>query len=204
MVNLDRARIKKLLITGLVGSVLTGIGDFLLGYGENVPMEGIAGMLMGNAQNLTDGQLIAGGLLGMFGLLLEVFGFFGIFLLMADAAPKPARRYRFGIIIYLWLAPVGCHMNVGVLNLAFKYLLDAGYEGAVNVGNEMILAFSMPIFVLLFVFWIPMLVIAFRVFGKGLTPYPPYAKWFNLIVGGLPATMPSEEAFGAFRDRIGR
>jgi len=27
MVNLDRARIKKLLITGLVGSVLTGIGS---------------------------------------------------------------------------------------------------------------------------------------------------------------------------------
>jgi len=81
MVNLDRARIKKLLITGLVGSVLTGIGDFLLGYGENVPMEGIAGMLMGNAQNLTDGQLIAGGLLGMFGLLAtmpseEAFGAF--------------------------------------------------------------------------------------------------------------------------------
>jgi len=189
MINLDRAKIRKLLIVGLLGSVATGIGDFFLGYGENVPMSGIAGMLMGNAQNLSDGQLIAGGLLGMFGLLLEAFGFFGIFRLMADAAPKQARLYRIGVIMYIWLAPIGCHMNVGVFNMAFKYLLNAGYEDAVTVGNKMILSFCMPVYILLFIFWIPMLAIAFRVFGKEQTPYPGYAKWFNLFTGVVPTAV---------------
>ena len=34
--NLDRARIKKLLTIGLFASILTGIGDFLLGYAEGI------------------------------------------------------------------------------------------------------------------------------------------------------------------------
>ena len=34
--NLNRERIRKLLNIGAIGSVLTGIGDFLIGYGEQV------------------------------------------------------------------------------------------------------------------------------------------------------------------------
>ena len=33
--NLDRARIKKLLTIGLFASILTGIGDFILGYADS-------------------------------------------------------------------------------------------------------------------------------------------------------------------------
>jgi len=206
MINLDRDRIRKLLTVGLVGSVLCGIGDLLLGYGANVPMEGLAGALMGNAQNLTDAQLIAGGLLGLVGILLEGFGFFGICRLMVDAAPGPARLYRIGAILYIWLAPIGCHMNVGVINMAFKYLLEAGFEGAIDVANTMLVAFYVPIFVLLAIVWMPMLVIAFRAFGRGLTPYPIRAKWFNLVCGAVPALVvggvlsavgPGTEALGS-------
>jgi len=239
---LDRVRIKRLLTIGLFGALMTGVGDFLLGFGANEPMDGLAGMLMGNARNLSDGALIAGGWLGVIGILLEAFGFFGIYRLMADSAPKPARFYRFGILVYVWLAPIGCHMNVGVYNLAFKYLLKAGSPDAMAVANQMIVYFCLPIFFLLFIFWVPMLVIAFKTFGAGLTPYPRYAKWFNLVVGAIPAvliggvisainpdsawggaistlclstgnaltfsgllaTMPPEETFEAFRNKLAR
>ena len=68
--NLNRERIRKLLTFGVIGSVLTGIGDFLLGYGEQVSADakGLAEMIMGNAFNLSDAQLIWGGLLGVIGL----------------------------------------------------------------------------------------------------------------------------------------
>ena len=61
--NLNRERIRKLLIIGVIGSVLTGIGDFLLGYGEQVSADtnGLAEMMMANALNLSDAQLIWGG-----------------------------------------------------------------------------------------------------------------------------------------------
>ena len=36
-----------------------------------------------------------------------------------------AHLYRAGSFGYIWLAPVGCHLNVGILNLAYKYPLRA-------------------------------------------------------------------------------
>ena len=52
--NLDRARIKKLLSIGLFASILTGIGDFLLGYAEQLPAATIAANIMAGAPNLSD------------------------------------------------------------------------------------------------------------------------------------------------------
>lgn len=69
--NLDRTRIKKLLTIGLIASILTGIGDFLLGYGESTAGNTLATSVMASAPNLTDGQMIAGSLLGFFGIFLE-------------------------------------------------------------------------------------------------------------------------------------
>ena len=52
---------------------------------------------------------------------------------------------------------------------------------------HIVLAFSLPVWILLVFFWLPMLVIQFKAFAKGFTPYPAYAKWFNLFVGAVPA-----------------
>ena len=123
----------------------------------------------------------------MVGLFLEGLAFFAIYRLMADASPKYAHIYRAGIFGYIWLAPIGCHMNVGVLNLAYKYLLGVDPALADQVGNKLLIAFSLPVWILLTVFWLPMLVVQFKAFAKGLTPYPTYAKWFNLFVGMIPA-----------------
>ena len=185
--NLDRARIRKLLIIGLFGSFMTGIGDFLIGYGENTEVSGLAESVLANAVNMSDGQLIAGGLLGAFGLFLEGLAFFAIYRLMADASPKYAHIYRSGIFGYIWLAPIGCHMNVGLMNYAYKNLLALDPEIASRAANIMIYAFCTPIWIILMCFWIPMLIVQFKAFSKGLTPYPKYAKWFNLIVGMIPA-----------------
>ena len=86
--NLDRARIKKLLAIGLFASVMTVIGDFLLGYADEQPGVNFAASVMAGAPNLTDGQMIAGGLLGFFGIFLEGLASFAVYRLMADAAPK--------------------------------------------------------------------------------------------------------------------
>ena len=57
--NLDRARIRKLLLIGLIASVITGIGDFLIGYGEELETATFAESVMANAVNLSDAQLIS-------------------------------------------------------------------------------------------------------------------------------------------------
>lgn len=199
--NLDRAKIKKLLLIGLVASVMTGAGDFLLGFGEELRGESLASNVMANAVNLSDAQLIWGGLLGCIGLFLEGLAYFAVFRLMADAAPKYAHIYRAGIFGYIWLAPIGCHMNVGVLNMAYKYLLMIDPALADQIGNKLLIAFSLPVWILLVIFWLPMIVIQFMAFSKGMTPYPKKARWFNLFIGAAPALIISaligtDNAFG--------
>ena len=185
--NLDRARIRKLLAIGLFASVLTGIGDFLLGYAESTAGGSIAAGVMAGAPNLTDWQMIAGSLFGFFGIFLEGLSCFAIYRLMADAAPKYAHLYRAGIFGYIWLAPVGCHLNMGILNLAYKYLLQADEALAAKVADLLFFGFSLPIYLLLVIFWLPMMIVQFKAFSKGLTPYPRKAKWFCVPIGAVPA-----------------
>lgn len=185
--NLDRARIKKLLATGMFGAVITGIGDFMLGFAEQIPAAGVSAIVMAGAPNLEDSQMIAGGLLGFFGIFLEGLACFAVFRLMADAAPGYAHIYRAGIFGYIWLAPVGCHMNVGVLNLAYKYLLQADAAKAARAADLLFYGFGQPVYLLLILFWLPMMIIQFRAFSRGLTPYPKSAKWFCVPAGAIPA-----------------
>ena len=185
--NLDRPRIKKLLTIGLFASILTGIGDFLLGYAEDAAGVSIAASVMASAPNLTDWQMIAGSLFGFFGIFLEGLSCFAICRLMADAAPKYAHLYRAGIFGYIWLAPVGCHLNMGILNLAYKYLLQADEALAAKVADLLFFGFSLPIYLLLVIFWLPMMIVQFKAFSKGLTPYPRKAKWFCVPIGAVPA-----------------
>ena len=185
--NLHRPRIKKLLTIGLFASILTGIGDFLLGYTENTAGVSFATSVMAGAPNLTDWQMIAGGLFGFFGIFLEGLSCFAIYRLMADAAPQYAHLYRAGIFGYIWLAPVGCHMNVGVLNLAYKYLLQADATLAAKAADLLFFGFSQPVYLLLILFWLPMMIVQFKAFSKELTPYPKKAKWFCVLIGAIPA-----------------
>ena len=184
--NLDRARIKKLLAIGLFASILTGIGDFLLGYAEEIRGANLASDVMAGAPNLTDWQMIAGGLLGLFGIFLESLACFAVYRLMADAAPKYAHLYRAGIFGYIWLAPVGCHMNMGILNMAYKYLLLADGTIAEEAAGPLFYGFCLPVYLLLVVFWLPMIIIQFKAFSKELTPYPRKARWFCVPVGAIP------------------
>ena len=185
--NLDRPRIKKLLSIGLFSAVLTGIGDFLLGCGDSTAGGSLAASVMASAPSLADWQLIVGGLLGFFGIFLEGLACFAVYRLMADAAPKYAHLYRAGIFGYIWLAPVGCHLNVGVLNLAYKYLLQADEALAAKAAKLLFFGFSLPIYLLLVIFWLPMMIVQFQAFSKGLTPYPRKAKWFCVPIGAVPA-----------------
>ena len=191
--SIDRNKIRQLLMLGISGSVLTGIGDFLLGYGESAATEtsGLAAMVMANALNLSNAQLIWGGLLGVIGLLLEGLACCAIYRLMAGCTDKQARLYRLSILGYIWLAPVGCHMNVGLMNLAYKNLLRLDAAVASKTAETMIYAFCVPIWVLLIAFWLPGMTVQFRAFAKGCTPYPTKAKWFSILVGMWPALIVS-------------
>ena len=185
--SLNRERIRKLLIFGLIGSVLTGAGDFLLGYAEETGGTTFAAGIMSSAPNLTDTQMIAGSMLGMVGILLEGLACFAVYRLMVDKAPKYAHIYRTFIFGYIWLAPVGSHMNMGLLNYAYKYMLLGNPAVAEKAAGAMFYGFALPVYTLLVLFWLPAMIIQFKAFNEEKTPYPRSARWFNVVLGSLPA-----------------
>jgi len=78
-------------------------------------------------------------------------------------------------------------MNVGVFNLAYKYLLQADATLAAKAADLLFYGFSEPIYLLLIVFWLPMMIVQFMAFSKSMTPYPGKAKWFCVPIGAVPA-----------------
>ena len=128
--NLDRARIRKLLIIGLVGSIMTGIGDYLVGYGASPETGSLAEFMLASAVNMSDGQLITGGLFGAFGLFLEGLAFFAIYRLIADATPK----YVSDIAKILGLDPG--KLKTGMRTVA-KRVLDITDEEIEEMSDEL-------------------------------------------------------------------
>jgi hypothetical protein len=185
--NLNRNRIRKLLIIGLIASIITGIGDFILGYAIENEGTNFVTNVMSSASNLADWQIISGSLLGLFGLFIEGLSLFAIYRLMADRSPKYAHIYRAGIFGYIWLAPIGCHLNMGLLNFAYKYFLEMNPSRAEELAKTLFYGFSLPVYILLICFWLPMIIVQIKAFRKGYTPYPKFAWIFNTLIGSIPA-----------------
>lgn len=181
---------------GLVGSLLTGAGDFLLGFAEHAQVpDGLFDAICAGYLNASDAQLVAGGLLGFVGLFLEGLGFIGMGRLVAVASPRLGRVLRIGAIGYIWLAPVGCHLSCGILGIVYKHVWALDPAAAHELVELLGWAFLTPAYVLLICFWLPMIVAQWKAFSRGLTPYPRYARWFNLIVG-MAVALALSLAFG--------
>ena len=56
-----------------------------------------------------------------------------------------------------------------------------------KAADRLFFGFSLPVYMLLILFWLPMMIIQFKAFSKGLTPYPKKAKWFCVLIGAVPA-----------------
>lgn len=108
--QLDGPRIKKLLAIGLFGSLLHLAGDLILGWGvENEALDGMERLI--SAYTATaDGGIFAAALLGLIGMTIEALSFFGVYRLIAAAAPDAAHRYRSGIFGYAMFGACGFHV----------------------------------------------------------------------------------------------
>ena len=58
---------------------------------------------------------------------------------------------------------------------------------AAKAADLLFFGFSQPVYLLLILFWLPMMVVQFKAFSKELTPYPKKAKWFCVLIGAIPA-----------------
>jgi len=175
--QLDWPRIRKLLLIGLFGALLTFVGDMILGWGvEDETLTGLARMLSAYTAT-SDGGIFAAALLGLFGITLEGLCYFGVYRLIVPCSPGHAHAYRAGIFGYVIFG--GCGFHVPVCAMVFL----AKHGSVSDLLLKYAAYFVLPAFVLFWIFFLVLSVAQISAFAKGLTPYPKWCWVFSLPVG---------------------
>ena len=180
---LDWKRIRKLMCIGILGAVLTLIGDMLLGWGVHDPsIEGLEGFLSAY-RDLSDGRIFWSAFLGFIGIPLEALSYFAIYRLIAPYSERQAHLYRTGILGLLAFAGCGVHVPCLACVFFYKYMAIASPENALALSVRFGAYFLLPGMLVFFVFWIVQHIAHIGAFAKGLTPYSKRCWIFCPAVG---------------------
>ena len=186
--SLDWPRIRKLFIIGLIGGIMTFVGDWLLGYG--VYDESLTGLEKKLSQYLilSDGTLFWSAFLGLIGISLEGLCYFGIYRLIASGSMKHAHIFRSGVFGYMLFAACGVHVPCLSTVFFYNHMMLASPENAYDLTIKFGVYFLLPAMILFLIFFFVMSSAQISAFAKGLTPYPKWCWIFSMPVG-MAATM---------------
>lgn len=196
--TVDWARIRKLLIIGLIAGCMVFAGDMILGYGVyDGSLTGLERTLSAKITK-TDMQLFWAAFLGFIGIPLEGLSYFGIYRLMAEKSPKHAHAYRSGILGILMFGGCGVHVPCVALVFFYKHLLLSGDTGALEKTIKFGEYFLLPGMILFLAFFITLIVVQISAFAKGKTPYPKWCWIFSLAFGALAVLLAKAAGNNAF------
>ena len=94
MRNEDSFKVKKLLLYGMIGAVLTMIGDCLLLGVDSVGAAGALGQYILAAEKISYTRIGLAGSFGFAGIPVTAFGFYALYELMEDKTSALARVYK--------------------------------------------------------------------------------------------------------------
>ena len=184
--QLDWNRIRKLFIIGLVGAIMTFIGDWLLGYG--VYDESLTGLERKLSQYLvlSDGKIFWLAFLGLIGISLEGLCYFGIYRLIEN--DTYAHIFRSGVFGYMLFAACGVHVPCLSTVFFYKHMMLESPETAYDLTVKFGMYFLLPAMILFLLFFIVMSIGQIGAFAKGHTPYPKWC-WIFCLPIGMASTM---------------
>lgn len=174
---------RKFLSIGLVGAVLTLIGDLLIGY---VKFPEGAGMLEGYfaaALSLPVWRPILGGLIGFLGISLEFLGLMTFYPLLKKNMSRGAAFYQLSMYVYLAIAGGAVHLPCGVFMWLYHTAVEAaGQTVAYDIALQYVLYFILPVTAVFYVFFAGSSIVQFVGIVKGYTPLPKWYAIFNLLI----------------------
>ena len=153
--NLDCPRIKKLLMIGLFGALLTLIGDCLIGAakfpdGANL-IEGYSAIALA----MPTWRPILGGLIGFVGICLEFPGLMTICPLIREKMPHGGSFYQLAMYVYLAVGGGAVHLPCGVFMWIYKTVAEAASrEIGYDIALRYLLYFMLPATAVFSVFFI--------------------------------------------------
>ena len=180
---METNKIIRRLKIALLGAALTLIGDLLIGCAAFPEGANLIDGYLAAALTFPAWRPIAGGLIGLLGICLEVPGLMTVSTFMRERMPRGAACYRFSMYVYLALAGAGVHLPCGVLLWLYREAAAlAGKAAAYDLAVRYVL-YVMGIPTLVFsVFFLTANVLMFLAFLRGKTPFPRWYCLFNPIL----------------------
>lgn len=180
---MDREKNIKMLKISLVGAVLTLIGDFLIGCARFPDGAGMIDGYLASALAFPAWRPLAGGLIGLVGICMEVPGLLTVYYLMKDKMPKGAAFYKFSMYVYLALGGAAVHLPCGVMMWLYqKVSALAGTAAAYDLVFQYVLYVMGPPVIVFAIFFLAANILMFIAFARGRTPFPKWYCVFNPIL----------------------
>lgn len=183
---MNRETAERNLKIGLLGAILTLLGDLLIGA---VRFPDRANMIEGYfaiALTMPTWRPILGGLIGFVGICLEFCGLMAIYPLIGEKMPRGGRFYKLAMYVYLAVGGGAVHLPCGVYMWLYKAVTEAaGQEAGYDIALHYLLYFLLPVTAVFMVFFLGANLVQFVAFAKGRTPFPRWYCVFNLLIGQI-------------------
>ena len=179
MQTYDSIKVKKLLLYGMIGAVLTMIGDFLLLGVDSTGAVDALGQYILAAEKISYTRIGLAGSFGFAGIPITAFGFYALYELLQDKTSVLARIYKASV--YGFVAFGGAiHIICCYLVTGMKKALETG------TGQESMLSvilteqggYLIPCFIIFMAFYLANVITLILIISKEKTPLP---RWMWLI-----------------------
>ncbi len=185
---IDYKKIKKYMILGLIGAVITVFAEMLQGAVPSGDAADKMTALFSSFDNLAVWRIGVGSTVGAIGILMQFFGVYAIYLSFEDKTTKSAKVYHAGMYVFSVLG--------AIVHILMSFMIY-GYKISMDAMMEVTIWFVLPLVVLFFAGYIPFAIAMAIQFFKRRTPFP---KWmfilnplfgkafFNIITAVLPSS----------------
>ena len=202
--NKNYAKQNRYLIYGLIGAVLTMIGDFLLLCVDSVGAEGTLGQYIIAAQKLSYTRIGLAGWFGFVGIPVTAFGYFALYELMSDKTTVLAKLYKASVYGFIAFG--------GAIHIICCYLVT-GMKKALETGTDqsdmmsVILSeqggYVIPCMVVFFAAYLVNVVTFIIIIAKKKTIFPSCLWLINPLTFKILLNMLGKMSTSAFWNGIG-
>lgn len=179
-------KIRKNLVIGLIGAVITVIGEMLGGLVPSPDTTNQMTRLFSSIELLPVWRIGLCSSIGGLGILLQFFGFHALYLSFDNKESRAARIFYAGNCGF---TIIGSIIHILMSMFMYVYKMSAGAENCENILADFSIWFLAPMTVLFYLVYGIFAVVMMVQVGKGHTPFPKWCMVFNPIVGKIVINM---------------
>jgi len=173
---MDKSKIRKYLIIGLIGAIITVIGEMSQGFVATIDSSNLMMQEFETYASLPGWRHGFGSTVGAIGILLQFFGVYAIYLGFKNKNDKSSKRYKIGAFNYSVIGAI-----VHILLATAIYVLKINSE----LFMEYMIWFAMPIVVVFLIGYIWFSIIMFNKFRRKETIFPKWCCILNPVIGKI-------------------